>query len=57
MTKAKYSVLRKALDLKPEKDEQNTQAALTHYLQSGEEEYLKLVSDDGLDQYNTKLVD
>lgn len=57
MTKAKYSVLRKALDLKPEKDEQNTQAALTHYLQSGEEEYLKLVSDEGLDQYNTKLVD
>jgi len=57
MTKAKYSVLRKALDLKPEKDEQNTQAALTHYLQSGEEEYLKLVNDDGLAQYNTKLVD
>jgi DNA (cytosine-5)-methyltransferase 1 len=57
MTKAKYSVLRKTLDLKPEKDEQNTQAALTHYLQSGEEEYLRLVSDDGLAQYNTKLAD
>lgn len=57
MTKAKYSVLRKTLDLKPEKDEQNTQAALTHYLQSGEEEYLKLVNDDGLELYKRKLVD
>lgn len=55
MVKAKYSVLRKALDLKPEKDEQNTQAAITHYLQSGEENYLKLVNDDGFESYKTKI--
>jgi len=57
MAKAKYSVLRKVLELKPEKDEQNTQAALTHYLQSGEEKYLKLVTDDGFELYGTKLAD
>ncbi len=57
MAKAKYSVLRKALDLKPENDEQNTQAAITHYLQSGATEYLKLVNEEGLELYKSKIAE
>lgn len=55
MNTAKYSVLRKVLDLKPEKDEQNIQAALTHYLHCGEEQYSSLVNDNGLEIYKSKI--
>ena len=55
MTKTKYTALKKILELKPEKDDNNQQAALTHYLQGGDEEYLKMIAEEYLESYITKI--
>lgn len=57
MKHTKYSVIRKALDLKPEEDKQNTLAAITHYLQSGGEQYLGLLNNGNLELYKSKILE
>lgn len=55
MAKTKYSVLKKILELKPESNDKNGQAALSHYLQGGEEEYLNMISEEHLGLYISKI--
>jgi DNA (cytosine-5)-methyltransferase 1 len=55
MAKIKYTALKKVLELKPEKDVNNEQAALTHYLQGGDMEYLKMISEESKETYLAKF--
>ena len=55
MAKTKYTVIKKILELKPENDDKNQQAALTHYLQSGDHEYLKMIAGENFELYLTKI--
>lgn len=55
MAKTKYTVLKKLLDLKPLDDDNNQQAALTHYLQGGDEEYLKMITEENTEDYLSKI--
>lgn len=55
MAKTKYTALKKILELKPEKDDNNQQAALTHYLQGGDEEYLKMITEESIELYLSRL--
>ena len=55
MAKTKYTALKKLLELKPENDDKNQQAALTHYLQGGDEEYLKMISEESAEIYRSKF--
>lgn len=55
MAKTKYTALKKVLELKPEKDNKNEQAALTHYLQGGDEEYLKMITEESAETYLSKI--
>ena len=55
MAKTKYTALKKALELKPENDNANQQAALTHYLQGGDEDYLKLITEENKESYLSKV--
>lgn len=52
---AKYTALKKILELKPENDDKNQQAALTHYLQSGDEEYLKMITEENAETYLSRI--
>lgn len=55
MRKTKYTALKKVLELKPENDDNNQQAALTHYLQGGDEEYLKMITEESAEEYLSKV--
>jgi DNA (cytosine-5)-methyltransferase 1 len=55
MAKTKYTALKKLLELKPENDDKNQQAALTHYLQGGDEEYLKMITEESTEIYRSKF--
>jgi DNA (cytosine-5)-methyltransferase 1 len=55
MAKTKYSVLKELLELKPENDNENQQAALTHYLQGGDKEYLKMITEESAEAYLSKF--
>ncbi len=55
MAKTKYTALKKLLELKPENDDKNQQAALTHYLQGGDEEYLKMITEESAETYLSKI--
>jgi DNA (cytosine-5)-methyltransferase 1 len=55
MAKTKYTALKKILELKPENDDKNQQAALTHYLQGGDEEYLKMITEEEAETYLSKF--
>ena len=55
MKKTKYTVLKKALDLKPEYDDKNQQAALTHYLQGRDTEYLRMITEENLEAYISNI--
>jgi len=55
MAKTKYTALKKRLELKPENDDKNQQAALTHYLQGGDEEYLKMITEESAETYLSKF--
>ena len=55
MAKTKYTALKKILELKPENDDKNQQAALTHYLQGGDEEYLKMITEESAEIYRSKF--
>lgn len=55
MGKINYTVLRKDLELKPESDNKNIQAALTHYLQSGDNGFLEMVNDSAELYFNKVL--
>ena len=57
MTKVKYSILRNKLEIKPENDNYNSQAILTHYLQSSQDEFLSLINDDYLNNYRSNVRD
>lgn len=54
MAKIKYTVLKEQLDLKPENDPNNEQAALTHYLQSGGK-FLNIIAEETLATYVSKI--
>ena len=55
MAKTKYTALKKALELKPENDDKNQLAALTHYLQNGDEGYLKMITEENAETYLSKF--
>ena len=55
MVKTKYTVLKKILGFKPESNDKNGQAAFSHYLQGGDEEYLKMISEEHLELYISKI--
>ena len=55
MAKTNYTALKKLLDLKPVDDDKNQQAALTHYLQGGDEEYLKMITEENTENYLSKI--
>lgn len=55
MAKTKYTALKTLLELKPENDDNNQQAALTHYLQGGDEEFLKMITEENAETYRSKL--
>jgi DNA (cytosine-5)-methyltransferase 1 len=55
MGKINYTTLKKELELKPENDNRNIQAALTHYLQSGDEGFFEIVNDSAELYFNKIL--
>jgi DNA-methyltransferase (dcm) len=55
MDKIKYTALREILGIKPEKDDNNEQATLTHYLQNSIKKPLEWVVEDKFDEYITKI--
>lgn len=55
MGKIKYTSLKKVLELKPESDDKNIQAALTHYLQNGDEDWLKMIGHEDSEIFLKKI--
>jgi len=55
MAKIKYTILKNILELKPENDDKNQQAAFTHYLQGGDSGFYNMITEENLVSYRTKI--